>query len=557
MNSERQQRQMAEVLKNDIKRNAAHRREKVNASSTVTHDATIHHFNVIPNMLVSSTLFSIEPTDDTILGDQTSTPASDVSASHGPAPSNLLPCGHQQHRCSSGMEQPSVIETDFIMKYFDFVFPTLFPFYRPNLFETGRTWLLLLLGKSKIAYHSTLSLSSYFFTMALAEADSGKEYAGCSQLRWKELEQQTNKCYDSIRTDILTLDLNSQGSPATKLEKVEIMASIIQVLIFDIVLGKSALYNSHFVAAIALFEEIMACSRRSHQDQGQSKLALVLLEIGQPSWTRPGYSSHVWSPDQAGFRFCAGLLVFIDVVASTAIQKPPRLLSYHPDILARIDEGAPVVSDAEVRLSNTFGCRNWVIRSIAEISALDSWKQEQSKANSLSVVEVVDRASAIANELRNGILGIQTCQIATSPSSLNHYTPLNVHPSPFASVTSTLIWAHAAQLYLSVVVSGWQLSNTEVRANVAQIIGLLQDVPAYQLRALAWPLCVTGCLALESEESSFSALFSNQGKVYTAGALDDTQQILEQVWQTRTILRPSTWNLASCLSILGSPVLLV
>ena len=182
MYSGRQQRQMAEVLKNNIKRNAAYRREKVKSSSGVAHDATAHNFNVIPHTLVSNSLSSIEPTDDAISGDQTSTSASDVSASRGPAPFNLLPCGHQQHRCSSSMEQPSVIEIDFIMKYFDFVFPVLFPFYRPGLFETGRTWLLLLLGKSKIAFHSTLSLSSYFFTRALAEADSGKEYAGCNQL---------------------------------------------------------------------------------------------------------------------------------------------------------------------------------------------------------------------------------------------------------------------------------------------------------------------------------------------------------------------------------------
>ena len=547
---------MTEKLKNHVKKKAAYRREKANTSSKVAHDATIHNFNVIPNM-VSNHLWSFGPMDDAMSGDQTLTPESDLSASHGPAPFPLLPDGHQRHRYLGGVEQSSAIETDFIMKYLDFVFPALFPFYRPGLFETGRSWLLLLLGKSKIAYHSTVSLSYYFFTMALTDASSGQEHAECKQLRWKEVEQQTNKCFDSIRTDMSALDLNSPGAPAEKLQKVEIMGGVIQVLIFEMALGKSAPCNPHLAAAFALFEEIMACSGQSHQDQGQSKLMSVILEIGQPSWTMPGNSSHIWSPDQAGFRFCAGLLVFIDVVASTALQETPRLLRYHPDILAQIDEGTPVVSDAEVRLSNTVGCRNWVISSIAEISALASWKQQQSKANSLSIVELVDRASSIANDLTNGIVGFQNCPIATSPSSLDHCTPFNLHPSSSASFTSTLIWAHAAQLYLSVVVSGWQLSNADVRANVTQIIELLQDVPTYQLRALAWPVCVAGCLALESEESSFLALFSNRGKVYTAGALDDTRQILEQVWRTRTTLRASTWNLASCFSILGSPVLLV
>lgn len=551
-----QQRQMTELLKNEIKRNAAYRREKTNTSSKVAHNATTHQFNVISNMMVSNALLSIEPMDSAMSGDQTLTPESNSATSHVPTPFTLLPYDHQQHRCSSGVEQSSAIETDFIMKYLDFVFPALFPFYRPAVFETGRSWLLLLLGKSKIAYHSTVSLSCYFFTMALTDAGGSEEHADCKQFRWKEVEQQTNKCFDSIRTDMLALDLNSEGTPATKLERVEIMESVIQVLIFEIALGKSAPWNSHLPPAFALFEEIMACSGPSYRDQGQSKLASVLLGIGQPLWTKRGHSSHIWSPDQAGFRFCAGLLIFIDVVASTAIQETPRLLKYHPDILARIDEGTSVVSDAEIRLSSIVGCRNWVIRSIAEISALDSWKREQIEANSLSVVELVDRTSGIANGLRNGILEIQNCPITSSPSYLNHRAPFDMRPSPSASSKSTLIWAHAAQLYLTVVVSGWQLSNTEVRANVTQIIELLQTVPSYQLRALAWPLCVAGCLALESEESSFMALFSNQGKVYTAGALDDARQILEQVWQIRTTLHASTWNLASCFSILGSPVLL-
>lgn len=557
MDGGQQQRQMTEALKNDIKRNATYQREKINTSSRVAHDGNIHNFNVIPDLMVSNSLSSIEAMDDSMSGNHTLTPESHLSASHGPAPFTLLPYGHQQHGCSSGVEQSSAIETDFIMKYLDFVFPALFPFYRPGLFETGRAWLLVLLGKSKIAYHSTVSLSTYFFTMALTDADSGEEYGECKYLSWKEVEQQTNKCFDSIRTDMLALDLNLQGVQATQLEKVEIMESVIQVLIFEIALGRCTPYNSHLAAAFSLFEEIMAYSVRSHQDRSQSKLVSVLLDIGQPIWSKSGYRRHIWSPDQTGFQFCAGLLVFIDVVASTALQETPKLLRHHSDILSRTDEGDSVVGDAEIRLSNLVGCRNWVIRSIVEISALASWKQEQSKANSLSAVELVKRSSAIGNDLRSGILGIQNCAIATSPSSLNHYTPLNLNPNASASHTSTLIWSHAAQLYLVVVVSGWQLSNADIRTGVTQIIQLLQDVPAYQLRALAWPICVAGCLALESEEASFLALVSNQSKVCTAGALDDVRQIWERVWQTRTTLCANTWNLASCLGILGSLVLLV
>jgi hypothetical protein len=555
MDGGEQQRQRTVSLKNEIKRNAAYRREKANTSSIVAHDSTSHQFNIISNMMASNNLFSTKPVDSTVPGDQTPTLARSSTTSHGSA-SFILLLNNHHHHCLNGVGQSPAIETDFIMKYLDFVFPSLFPFYRPSLFETGRSWLLVLLGKSKVAYHSAVSLTSYFFTMALADAESGEEHTDCKQLRWKEVEQQTNRCFDSLRTDMLALDLNSEGMPATKLAKVEILESIIQILIFEIALGKSATWNSHLSPAFALFEEVMASSSVTYQGQSHSKLASVLLEIGQPLWTKPGQSSHIWSPDQAGFRFCAGLLIFIDVVASTAIQKAPRLLSYHSDILACTDDGNYVVSDPEVRLSTVIGCRNWVVRSIAEISALDSWKQERIDANNLLVAELINRASGIASSLVNSVLEIQTDPTANSPSYLNHRAPFDTSPDPFASSKSTLIWAHAAQLYLEVVVYGWRLSSTEIRANVAQIIGLLRTVPSYQLRALAWPLCVAGCLALELEESSFIALFSNQSKVYTAGALDDARQIMEKVWQIRPMLDNTTWNLASCFSILGSPALL-
>ncbi|PVH93055.1 hypothetical protein DM02DRAFT_619550 [Periconia macrospinosa] len=552
MHSRRQQRHMAEKLKQHVKQRAAHRRESANTS---THHAAIHGFNVIPDM-VSNDLWSFGRMNDATSASQTATLDDDLSASHGSAPSPLLSNGHERGGCLTGLETSSALETDFIMKYFDFAFPTFFPFYRPGVFETGRSWLLLLLGKSKIAYHSTVSFSYYFFTMALTDASIGEEHAECKQVRWKEIEQHATKCFDGIRAEMLALEPKSQGAPASNMQKMEILGGVIQVLIFESALGKCAPCNPHLTAAFTLLEGIIACSSQSAKEQGHSKIMAAVLEAGQPSWTMPGNSIHIWSPQQAGFRFCAGLLVFMDVVASTALQEAPRLLRHHPDILAEIDDGALVFSDAKIRLSSIVGCRNWVIHSIAKTSALALWKNQQNQAKSLSMIGLVDRASSIANDLTTGIVGLQSRPTSTSSSS-DRSTAFTLQPKSSASITSTLIWAHAAQLYLSDVVSGWQLSNTEVRINVTNIIKLLQDVPIHQLRALAWPICVAGCLALESEESSFLTLLSGQSKVYTAGALDDTRQIWKQVWQTRATPGAGTWNLASCFSILGSPILLV
>jgi hypothetical protein len=388
--------------------------------------------------------------------------------------------------------------------------------------------------------------------MALTDVDNSGEYTDCKSLRWEEVEHHTNKCFDSLRTNMLALDVKSHG---TKLERVESLESVVQVLIFEIALGKAAPWNSHLPPAFALFEEIMTSSGSSQGQQ--SNLTSTLLEIGQPLWTRPGHVSHIWSPEQTGFRFYAGLLVFIDVMASTALQETPTLLRYHTDILAPIDDGSYSVSDAAIRLSTIVGCRNWVIMSIAKISAMNAWKREHIETNSLSVVELVDRALEIANSLEQGILEMQMGSTACSPTYPHQRAPFDTSPNPSMSSTSTLIWAHAAQIYLTVVVSGWQLSNAAIRSHVAQIIGLLHTVPSYQMRALAWPLCVAGCLALEEEQkSSFVALFNNLSRVYTAGALDDARQIMEKVWEIRPVFDATTWDLASCFGILGSPVLL-
>lgn len=115
--------------------------------------------------------------DDATLGDRMLTSESESPSSHVPAPLLLLP----EHRSLSGMGQTSAIDTDFLTKYLDFVFPAIFPFYRPALFETVPCWLLLSLGKSKIAYHSAIRLSCYFFTIALTNAGSGDEHAECKK----------------------------------------------------------------------------------------------------------------------------------------------------------------------------------------------------------------------------------------------------------------------------------------------------------------------------------------------------------------------------------------
>lgn len=60
-------------------------------------------------------------------------------------------------------------EMDFVMIYLDYVWPFLFPFYRPPLVGTSRAWTLASLQQSRAVFHSVLSLSSFFFTFGLKD----------------------------------------------------------------------------------------------------------------------------------------------------------------------------------------------------------------------------------------------------------------------------------------------------------------------------------------------------------------------------------------------------
>jgi hypothetical protein len=213
METDKQQRQKAILLKEEVKHKAALRREKSSTSSNrVAQEDALHQFNIIPDIVVVKDPLSINPVNSVVPNDQTSASTSipTLPTIPVPFPFSLLPNDVQNYHYPQPMKPSLPIEADFINKYIDFVFPALFPFYRPSLFDTGRSWLLELFEKSRIAHYAALSISCYFFTMALVglEGTSG-DHAECRLLRWDEVEQHTQSCFDSLRTNILTFDSNA------------------------------------------------------------------------------------------------------------------------------------------------------------------------------------------------------------------------------------------------------------------------------------------------------------------------------------------------------------
>ncbi|ETI25725.1 hypothetical protein G647_02499 [Cladophialophora carrionii CBS 160.54] len=480
-------------------------------------------------------------------------------------------------------------ELDFLMKYMDHVFPHQFPFYRPGLHETGRSWILALVRRSRVAFHSAMSLSAYFFTFTLIDAYPG-QHDSCKSQLWAKVGSQTDMCFEMIQRDIR--GLRHRGFRATLVEKARVMESIVQVLIFEVTLGRSANWNLHLTPALALFDDIWTSTGTASIADGErpeSKLLAVLdamalsLQFGLEREHGGRGGGYVWSPEQAGFRFFTGLLVFIDIVASTALERPPWLSERHAHLLADRDHGVPVFGSVTVQLSGLVGCQNWVLLAVSRTTLLDVWKKEMKRTASLSMVELVDRASHIARVLKDGISRLdrqrqrqrQQQQVPgtrnDNPLDYRSYFDGHGHgrdqdqdqdrlpTSQTSSTRSTEIWAHAAHIYLAVVVSGWQPSNPEIRASVSRVLELLRTADrSTHVRTLAWPLCVAGCLSEAGiHEEQFRDLFADMDELSMVGALGEARKVMEKVWEHRETLDHETWDLAACFRILGAPVLLV
>ena len=441
-------------------------------------------------------------------------------------------------------------DLELVMMYLDYDFPFLFPFYRAPM--ESRTWLLPFLTANKAVLHSAQSLSSYFFTVALNDVFPDAKNQ-CKTSVWLQVVEEADKCFEKIQGDLR--EINQSNSQATVVEKARVMESIIQLLIFEMFIQVSGDWEMHLNPAITLFEQIVQ-GQASGDGAGYFRSILESLGIENPD--TPIHTRRLgWNPDQAAFRFFTAVILYIDIIASTSLQQPPRLKDYHSSLL---QDPSNRDENTLLDLASFVGCHNWVVCALGEASSLAAWKKEMQMAGRLSVPELVGRAERISDSLTRGLERLNR----TTPSSalrsvnisrLQPYYDIELPKSDAGlSVTPTRIWTYAILIYLYVTVSGWQSSNAEIRHNVKMVLSLLQDVKcSAQIRTFAWPICIAGCLADPGEqEQSFRNIISGAGDL-----LRSSGRIMEAVWSRRDALDHGTWDISECLRIIGAPCLLI
>ncbi|KAK9365537.1 fungal-specific transcription factor domain-containing protein [Lipomyces kononenkoae] len=454
---------------------------------------------------------------------------------------------------SDGKSGDSELDRRFMMFYFDNFFPFLFPFYKPLLLEGGRSWIMELVVGDPAMWHTTLCLSTYFVSVALDGAISGHNV--CKTLAWEKLLKQMGVTFMMLQRSLQ--EVASSNTQELIFKTSRIMGSIIQLQRFEISVGNFENCRKHLGAAITLFRQIFRAAENV-VDRGELPTFYgVLSHMGPPLWAIRSQQSGAWNSNQAAFRFYSALLIVDDIIASTCMKEPPRLLEYHARLLTNggsDDERPPL------NLEDFIGCENWVMLQIGEIAALDAWKKSIKKAGKLDMMALGARASAIKQALLGNLARLDAAANTPKTNWLGLLTLYNDQlPSMPGGCTAfvTRVWAHAALLYLSVVVSGWQPKSDGIRENVVRTLVLLEQMPAPELlRTMVWPFCMVGCLAEPGEECRFRAMADALVPHRLFGAARKALEIMENVWKCRDELTIDT-DFAACVCSLGYMSLLV
>ncbi|KAI3394588.1 hypothetical protein diail_2511 [Diaporthe ilicicola] len=468
-------------------------------------------------------------------------------------------------------------ELSFLTMYLDYVFPFLFPFYRPPLLHAGRGWLLILLMRKRTLLHSTLSLSTYFFTVATDNLISGHE--PCREHNRAELEKQHELTLKELQHDVAVV--NQRGVASDLVESARIMESIVQLVVFEVAVTRRVAcaesWLVHLDGAFVMFEQIM--EHHASSGEGDAKhycwhAITAQLGVGSKMPTlgfSPSGDAYPYNSDQASIRFFTALLLFADVISATALEQTPRLYKFHGILLESVggNFAGVAINGPQIDLESVVGVKNSVITLLAQVADLHAWKQEMTKTGSLSMVQLVARASKIETLLRSLINCLEQERKSTGASHgslasavanpLDFISQYNVGlpivPGSSTAWTS-LIWAHASLTYLSTVVSGWQPSCPEVRASVAATTALLASAPVpAAVRSVVWPFCVTGCLALPDEEGIFRRMVEALGPLSSFGTIAAALRAMEAVWARRGQLG-ADWTMAEGLRGVGTGVML-
>ncbi|KDN69012.1 putative PRO1A C6 Zink-finger protein [Colletotrichum sublineola] len=207
---------------------------------------------------------------------------------------------------------------------------------------------------------------------------------------------------------------------------------------------------------------------------------------------------------------CAVQLAWLEGVAPGALDTYDRLLSSQ---------------DIHGSFEDATGCEGWVLQAIVALSALSAWKGEQELRNELSIRTLVNRADVISTTIEDGTRRLAMADAPPSPMSPHSFTS---SPTP----TLTILYAHAALVYLNMVVSGSNSAVSETSQCIESAIEVWKRMPpTNQRQPPTWPLLITAVLARGKQRDFFRELLANSSFDARVGSpYGNVRSAIERCW---------------------------
>lgn len=459
-------------------------------------------------------------------------------------------------------DDDSTLESDvhFVMIYLDYVFPYLFPHYRPPVLAGGRGWVLEKLQSNKTVFHTAISLASYFFGVMLADDDAG--HSECVARMGNKLQAQVEKGLRELQREMSSVCNNGFHIR----DGLSVMQSITQMVIFELATNNKETWKVHLEAAFALFTKLIP---------DPAQWTETLHNVSSSRWPPPslGEQRRPWSTDQAALRFYTANLMLMDVMSSITLERAPRLQRYHDTVIPGVftkESRTKGQTAGPIFMDEFVGLHNWIVRVIGEVATLDAWKKEQlAGCAGLCQDDLLARAQPLIASITASLPGLeQQADLGRSSSSalanivedpFPHMEPVvtekleGFHPTMAAH---NALWLRATLVYLYTVVHGWQPQHPDIRPHIEGLTCCIDSLPRSScLRGLVWPFFVAGCLAPAEDEERFRAAARRLGPLQVFGLLKEAFEIMQKVWSSRDQIDES-WDFAQCLRILGHRSLL-
>lgn len=452
------------------------------------------------------------------------------------------------------------VDVHFIMIYLDYVFPYLFPHYRPPIMSGGRGWVLDTLQSNRTVYHTAISLASYFFGVIMANGDAN--HTECVVRMGDRLQEQVEKGLRELQKDMCVI--NARRATFTVHDGLSVMQSIIQMVVFELATTNKETWKVHLDAAFVMFSKVLPDPEQWTE---------TLHGLYTPRWPPPSMGlRRPWSTDQAALRFFTANLVHMDVMSSITMERPPRLRKYHDTIIPGVfskDCRVNAQTAGPIFMDEFIGLHNWTVQMIGDVATLDAWKKEQKAKGTLTQADLVSRAHVLQNAITGSLPNLESQVRGIDMPSVLASIVEDPFPELQTIVTSDLqgfhpamafqnaLWLRATLVYLYTVVLGWQPEHPDIKEHVSYITKTISSLPRGScLRGMVWPFFVAGCLSPREDEEKYRASVSKLGALQVFGTIKEACDIMEKVWACRDHVDES-WDIAKCLRILGHRSLLI